>query len=753
MRLMKRMMTSCPYLSSDTLSDPRSAFNALHRSVQAWIWDQKWDQLRPAQAQAVEPILTANTDVIISAATASGKTEAAWLPILSALAQQRDNGQVTPGIKALYVSPLKALINDQFERLTGLAEYVDIPVHRRHGDVTGSARKTLNQTPEGLLLITPESLEAMFINQGTRIPTLLNSLQYVVIDEVHSFIGTERGAQLQSLLHRIELAIRREIPRVGLSATLADVTVAADFLRPSRNLPVHLIGGSNDDRAELRMQLRGYLSAAQPAIGPVQGDEERVDVDKRAIAEHLFRNLRGRDNLVFANSRMSVETYADLLQEISDQHRVANEFFPHHGNLSKEYREDVESRLRATGSPTTAVCTSTLEMGIDIGSADSVAQIGAPGSVSALRQRLGRSGRRDGAATLRLYIPEQALNQRTPPVDQLRTETFEALATVELLLEKWYEPPNTDGLHLSTLIQQILSVIAQHGGATAGEIFSALCQAGPFRHVDQPMFVKLLKTLGSKELIMQASDGTLLPGRVGERLVNHYSFYSAFQTAEEYRLVASGRTLGSIPIDHPVIEGSLLIFAGRRWRVLDVDVSAKVINLTKAAGGKPPTFSGNGMQVAHGIRQRMRLLYSQDTTPVYLDQTAQSFLSDGRKAYQRLGLEESRIVEWGDDTILFPWAGDRIMNTLHVLFSDAGLDASHDGVALNFRKTPPEELNGLVHELAVSKKPDPAVLAKTVLVKNQEKHDVYLDDELLTVSYAASSLDIPGTWSILQRLT
>lgn len=734
------------------MTDASTAFESLHKHVQAWIWAQNWQQLRSTQAEAVGPILQADTDVIISAATASGKTEAAWLPVLSALAQQMDNGPLPSGVKALYVSPLKALINDQYQRLGSLAESVNLPVHRRHGDVTGGARRALRETPDGLLLITPESLEAMFITQGTRIQGLLNGLQYIVIDEMHSFIGTERGAQLQSLLHRVELAVRRKVPRIGLSATLSDLSVAAEFLRPRQGSSVCLIGGNDDDRAELRMQLRGYIGTGPDEPHSPAEEEMDAGVDKKAIAEHLFRNLRGQDNLVFANSRANVETYADLLKQISDRNRVGNEFFPHHGNLSKEFREDVESRLRAPGTPATAVCTSTLEMGIDIGSADTVAQIGAPGSVSALRQRLGRSGRRDGPATLRLYVSEDAVDHRTPPVDQLRTETFETLATVELMLDKWYEPPNTNGLHLSTLIQQILSVIAQHGGATAAEIYRALCEAGPFSHVNQPTFVALLRTLGQKDLIMQSSDGTLLPGGAGERLVNHYSFYSAFQTAEEYRLITAGRTLGSIPINHPVIEGSLLIFAGRRWRILDVDPTNKVINLAKAGGGRPPTFSGGGAEIADGIRQRTRRLYEGDSVPVYLDQTAQTLLSEGRAAYKRLNLASQPLIPWGDDTILFPWAGDRIMNTLHVLLTAQGLESSLDGVALNCRKTSPAQLASLLKELAASEAPEPSALAKTVAVKSRDKHDVYLDENLLTLSYAASSLDIRATWPLLGRL-
>ncbi|MDQ3540346.1 MAG: DEAD/DEAH box helicase, partial [Chloroflexota bacterium] len=517
-----------------------SAYERLHPRVRAWIWDQGWDELRATQVKAIGPIMDGDTDVIISAATASGKTEAAWLPVCSVLGFDAEAGHSLPGIKAMYLSPLKALINDQYGRLSDLGSYVDVPVYRRHGDVGGADRKAVLSRPDGILLITPESLEALFVHHGTRMPTVLNGLRAIVIDEMHAFIGSERGAQLQSLLHRVELAIRRRVPRIALSATLADHDAAASFLRPGDGASVTVVGDPSDDRSELRMQLRGYL-VAEPPSTPVEDEEDDDHVtdeedasDTRTIARHLFTTLRGTDNLVFANARRTVETYADLLTQVSADERVPNEFFPHHGNLSKEFREDVERRLKSNETHATAICTSTLELGIDIGSADSIAQIGAPGSVTALRQRLGRSGRRGQPATLRLYVSEDALDERTSPVDQLRTETIQTIATVELLLERWYEPPNTGGLHLSTLIQQVLSVIAQHGGASAPQLFSALCADGPFAHVTQPMFVQLLRDLGTHDLITQASDGMLLPGGAGERLINHYTFYTAFQTAEDY---------------------------------------------------------------------------------------------------------------------------------------------------------------------------------------------------------------------------
>jgi ATP-dependent helicase Lhr and Lhr-like helicase len=776
-----------PTTSAASGSDPRdtaspqaaeaatsSAFEAFHPRVRQWIWDQGWLSLRSAQEQAAAPIMAGDKDVIVAAATASGKTEAAWLPICSVLATQVQEGNAAPGIKALYLSPLKALINDQHSRLDQLCEHLDLPVHRWHGDVAGSQKRLVTRRPDGLLLITPESLESLFVNHGEKVARFFGGLRYVVIDELHSFIGTERGAQLRSLLHRIELSVRHQVPRIALSATLGDFGAAAEFLRPGGGSEVTVISSADEERTELRMQLRGYIAAdpARPAPDPAAVDatgsqpvhqvtndakgegegDAVVDWDKAAIADHLFATLRGRDNLVFTNARGTVEVYTDLLTRRCAEANLPNEFLPHHGNLSKEVREHVEDRLKASDTPTTAVCTSTLEMGIDIGSADSVAQIGAPLGVSVLRQRLGRSGRRGQPAVLRLYVSERELTEHTPPTDSLRSELLQTIAMVDLLLERWYEPPDMHRLHLSTLIQQVLSVIAQRGGAEAAPLFEALCAYGPFRTVDRATFVALLRAMGEADLVVQDSEGLLLHGPTGEKLVNHFGFYSAFTTEDEYRLVTGGRTLGSLPVEYPISTGSLLIFSGRRWRVLGVETQQRVIDLAPARGGRPPAFPGIGAEVADEVRRRMLRWYMDDAVPVYLDRTAQRLLAEGRAAFQRLSLDQQPIVSWGRDTVLVPWRGDKIMNTLAVLLRVHRLEVGQDGVALTVRRTNAVGLWKLLGRLAGEPPPDPLELADTVANKAADKHDQYLGDDLLTASYAARSLDVPGAWSALRTL-
>lgn len=734
---------SLPPSSSDGGSSASSAFSLLHPRVQRWVWSQGWKELRDIQEAAIAPILEGRRDLILSASTASGKTEAAFLPICSRLAEEAGGS-----VRAIYVGPLKALINDQFERLDGLCEGLGIPVHRWHGDVSQGHKSRLLKSPGGILLITPESLEALFIRQGSSLSRLLSQLEHIVIDELHAFIGTERGCQLQSLLHRVELTLRRSVPRVGLSATLGDMSLAAEFLRPGAGKGV-LLRSSPSGGGELRLQLRGYRKRA-PALSEEPGGARSED--EHDVGVHLFQTLRGTHNLVFANSRANVELFADLLRRMCEDARLPNEFFPHHGNLSKELREDAEAALKAKQRPVSLVCTTTLEMGIDVGSVQSIAQVGVPPSVASLRQRLGRSGRKGDPAVLRLYLQEAELTDTSPLPDQLRVRLVQSVAMVELLLTGWCEPPSAGAFHFSTLVQQVLSLIAQHGGVKAAEAFAALCQSGPFARVSREDFMRFLRGLGQKELLSQASDGTLLLGRVGERLVNHYSFYAAFASVEEFRLVAAGRTLGTMPIDQPLFAGTFLIFGGQRWRVLSVLSEEKVVELEPAPAGRTPIFETTGVGGVHDrIREQMRTLYAGDTLPRYLDARAQDLLAEGRATFLRWRLGERSIVSTGREVYLFPWSGDAVVHTLGLALRARGLEAEVLGPVLKVTGIQVEVEIAL--RALVASGPDRAE-ALTAEVANMaiEKHDGFVPPELLARDYAARHLDVQGAWRAAQRL-
>ena len=710
-------------------------FHQLNKGVQHWIWLQKWDGLRDIQEQSIEPIFKANCDVIISASTAAGKTEAAFLPVFSQLA---DNP--VSGFGVLYISPLKALINDQYRRLQSLGEELDIPITPWHGDISHALKQKQRKNPQGALLITPESLESMLLNQSSWTSQAFAHLRYIVIDEFHAFIGTERGQQLQSLMHRLEFMIDRIVPRIALSATLGNMQLIAESLRQSKKLPCRIIE-SNTSHSDLKIQLRGYIEKANLA------DDETVASEE--IIFDLYTILRGKSHLAFANSRSRTEYIATKLTDYCDKNTVPNEFFPHHGNLSKELRESLEARLQENKLPTTAVCTMTLELGIDIGNVDSIAQITAPHSVASLRQRLGRSGRRGDAAILRLFIPEQEITAHTSVQDRLRLQTIQCIAMINLLLSKWYEPAATHQYHLSTLVQQTLSVIGQYGGVRADQLWQLLCNTGSFKKADQSLYADILRALGQGDLITQMQDGQITLGIVGERVVGHYSFYTAFSTPEEYRLECDGKTLGTLPIDKPITVDEHLIFAGQRWKVQDVDPEKKLISLKHAKGGMPPKFTGGNLFIHDKIREEMKSVYINKTIPAYLDKNARILFNEAIEHFQTLQLEHNKIVQQGNTLYLFPWLGDRTVNTIAVLLQKHSLKANAYGGIIDISNCTVDEYLSTVKSFIYNTRPNNTQLANSIPDTLVEKFDIYLPKEIRDVGYGEKYFNVDNAWNWL----
>ncbi|WP_299870043.1 DEAD/DEAH box helicase [uncultured Roseobacter sp.] len=636
-----------------------SAFDKLARPLQKWIRQKGWRELRDIQARSIRTICETNADLIVAASTAGGKTEAAFLPLISQVLDEPSGGI---GFDLLYIGPLKALITDQAMRLEGICQEAELPVVPWHGDVSQSIKTRALKSPKGILLITPESLEALFIRRGLEIARLFGATRAVVIDELHTVLDSERGVQLRSLLTRLELAIKRPIRRVGLSATLGDMDLAKAYFRPDAANAVELIEADGGE-AELRLQLRGYLSGDEDENSPSATD---------AIAAHLFKHLRGSDNLVFAGARQRVEIYADRLRELCEREHLPQEFYPHHASLSREHRDFVERRLKDPAKPTTAVCTSTLELGIDIGDVTCVAQIGAPFSVAALRQRLGRSGRREGQpAILRQYAVEAPLTTESSFVDRLRLGLIRSIAMIDLLLEGWCEPPKPQALHLSTLVHQILSVIAQRGGASASVVYNVLCRDGPFRKVTTDVFADVLRAIGDPEngLIEQSGSGLLLLGPTGEKLVERYSFYAVFQTPEEFRLVADGRDLGTLPIDNVLSPGMLLIFSGRRWLVQEIHDREKVIVVKPAKAGVPPVFGGDPGEIHDKVIDRMFAVLESSTLPAYMDAASLKMLEEARAHYDQFEFRTENIRVLGEHTSII---ATRVRNELSFWWETLG---------------------------------------------------------------------------------
>jgi ATP-dependent Lhr-like helicase len=465
----------------------------------------------------------------------------------------------------------------------------------------------------------------------------------------------------------------------------------------------------------------------------------------QSIAEYLFEKLRGTNSLVFPNTRSKVELFTHLLSSYCEKNGFRNEFFAHHGNLSKEIRNDAEEALRSKEKSATVICTNTLELGIDIGEVESVVQIEPPPSVSSLRQRLGRSGRRRGqAAVLRAFTIEKAQNPGNHPFSQLRERTFDICACIMLMLEGWCEPPSPGGLHLSTLVQQILALIAECNGLTPDVAYNTLCVRGPFRLIEKKDFYILVKALIAAELVEQDARGTLLLGKLGEKRVNHFSFYAAFESQTEYRIVTQDKPLGTLPINSSMQIQDIIIFAGKTWRIQNINDKNRTIEVSFSGEGKAPVFTGSGWSTHTVVRTRMKELYISNEEIRFADSNARRLIDEGRSVFSEyaLGNEDNFIIEKNKYSVLFTWLGDKANRTLQLLFRHHKIASYTGGLGLTIPGKSGVEILDFLHELQKMELPP----IETLLDKSQNlfvgKWDWALPPRLLKKNYASLYLDV-----------
>ena len=724
--------------------DETGAIARLDPAIQRPLYEMGWTRLRPLQVAAIRAINEGDGDLILSAQTASGKTEAAFLPILSAIVGLGDE----PGVKAVYAGPLKALINDQFLRLERLCEAATIPVHRWHGDVGASAKKGLLESPSGVLLITPESIESLLVNHGDRLDRVFGSLRFVVIDEMHAFLADERGAQLRSVLGRLKRRSRHPVRTVGLSATLGDPEAARRWLRPAEPGRVTLVvdGGAGK---EVRVRVNGYVEIEEEdASGKPSAHE--------AMMRDVFEAFRGRTALIFGDSKRRLEECAEFAGRESTARGLANPFRVHHGSLSKAEREETEEALRS-GRPVAAFCTSTLEMGIDVGDVEAVGQVGTPPTVAALVQRVGRSGRRDDAPrVLRMFLAEDRPDPDAPAVDRLYPEFLRGVASAGLMLEGWCEPADVSRLHLSTLVQQALSLIAETGGIRADAMFERLVAQGPFTDVDQPMFAALLRSIAGADLIEQDPEGVLILGIEGEKVVRSFDFYAAFTSTEQLRVVHDGREVGSVAYSPGLLDGGGLLLAGRGWRVTEVDRRRGTISVVPGgsgdatqAGSRP---SRGGSEVHPHVASAIRDLLRSEAILPYLDPTAATMLAESRALAREIGALDGGPIGDGPRVLWFTWAGSRVDRTLLAIATTAlGLKARDGGIALVFEHATEAAVRASYRSI-LEAPPSAEALAAGLPGRALEKYDPYLSDDLLARAFARDHLDLDGALTLIRDL-
>jgi ATP-dependent Lhr-like helicase len=603
-------------------------------------------------------------------------------------------------------------------------------------------------------------------------------LRYIVIDELHAFIGSERGKQLQSLMHRVDISLNRTTPRIALSATLGDMGKAAEFLRPKSEVLAEIIE-SKSDPVELRIFVKAYV---EPHLLSVlilllklilrkKGYPVFINLihnalpNQHEINEHIFKKFRRSSNLIFPNSRKNVEFYADVLREKSKQLGCENTFLVHHGNLSKTIRTETEAALKSKKN-VTAICTSTLELGINIGDIEMVGQIGSAPSVSSLRQRLGRSGRKEGKCpTLWGYVIENEISINSTFSDLLREDLVQFIAQINLLMCRWYEPPEITNLHLSTFIQQLLSLIAQYEGISVIDAWKILCTE-TFNSIPKKDFIALLRELGTLKIIIQDSNGVLLHGAKGEKIVNDYKFYAAFKEEQTYRMIHEDKILGTLPYA-PYFDNTKehhIVFAGKRWKICNIDIDQCIIYVIPAKKKLVPDFFGESISVNDRVRQEMYSVLSTLKNFTFLDKTASLLLEEARHNFHDLALHTHRstILDLGDAIYIFPWAGTKITHTIALILNNYGISVDNNLNKTEFcfyilvhdtKKNVFTAMENYVNNynsdlfselILVSSNPN--------LIKQQEKWDYLLPEPLLSKNYASSMLDIEGAIVVIKKL-
>ena len=729
-----------------------STFDRYAPFVQDFIYRNGWENLRANQVAAADVIFNTDENLLLTASTASGKTEAAFFPIITLFSEDPP-----ASVGCLYIAPLKALINDQFQRLSELCAEADIPVWHWHGDVAQSHKERLMKRPSGILQITPESLEALLLHRHAAIPKLFHDLRFVVIDELHSLLRGDRGGQTLCLLERLGALAGVKPRRIGLSATMGDPETAGKFLSAGTGRQT-LIPRLDAKGSTWRISMEHfYVKDAQAA-----GDKEIPDalpvLDEKTDAApagadpglgYIFEHTRGKKCLVFVNSREECEAVTTSLRGYCERNHERDRFLIHHGNLSASYRETAECIMKDESQYVTTVTTSTLELGIDIGRLERAFQIDAPWTVSSFLQRMGRTGRREAPPEMWFVMREDEPEPRAMLPSTIPWKLLQGAALVQLYLEeRFVEPARFDRLPYSLLYHQTMSILASSGELSPAALAEKVLSLSYFHRVTQEDLRVLLRHLLEEDHIQRTEQGGLILGLAGERVVNSYRFYGVFQESEEYTVRDEAQELGTVVSPPPI--GEKLAIAGHVWRVLDIDHKRHLVYCEQVRGHVPAYFGECPGDLHTKVLERMRQVLREEKRYPYLMKNAVARLTQARETARRSGAAEKTLLNLGGNMwCLLPWLGTYAFLALERFLrircgEKLGLRAfdSARPFYMQFTMQSGEEafFETLFEEIA--KPLDPLELVYPKELPLFDKYDEYLPEELVKKGFACGVLDV-----------
>ena len=636
--------------------------------IKEFIYRNNWTELRDIQLDAARVIFDTDANLLLSSSTASGKTEAAFFPIITDIL---DHPECSESISVLYVAPLKSLINDQFSRLDELLDMTGITVTHWHGDVGASHKTKLLKKPEGILQITPESLEAMLMNRANDVPRLFKHLRFVVIDEIHSLIGTDRGNQVICQLTRVARLIGHSPRRVGLSATIGDVEVASEWLGAGSDrdtvapIPPKMPLKWRLGLEHFYIQNPNEVQTAIPAIATAPQEDRGGRAKLDPGYEFLYDAMEGKKALVFSNSREETEYVTATLRQICRARGDKDVFFIHHGNLSASLREDAERTMKDDTVRQAVTCaTVTLELGIDIGRLDRVGQMGSPTTVSGFLQRLGRSGRRGTPPEMIMVYREETPLPNAPLHELIPWELLRGIGIIDLYSgERFIEPPRIKRMPLSLAFHQTLSILFSSGELTAKALAERILSLPPLAPLGRETYRALLVSMINDEFVEMTETKGLIVGLKGERILNSFKFYAVFKDSEDYTVRCDGEEIGTITTPPPV--GDRFALAGRVWEVKELDLPSKLIFVKSVEGKMEVSWPGDGGEIHTKLLLAMRdVLFNGKDYP-FLGDNAKERIQHARRVAKNSGMDENMLVFLGGQSyVLFPWLGTRSFRTL-----------------------------------------------------------------------------------------
>ena len=547
------------------------SFELLHPLLRDVIKKYGYREPTEVQSKAIPLILRGYNTLIVSP-TGSGKTEAAVFPVLSRLVELREGGNVDGGTYALYITPLRALNRDIFRRISSIISELGLKIAIRHGDTPQSLRRRMTHDPPHFLITTPETLQFLLV--GRRLKECIKSVRWVIVDEVHEMLDNKRGSQLSLSLERLRRLTGKGFQRIGLSATISDINLAKGFL-----------GGGR--------VVMEVVSNAHRSIVVSVTCLEATDIEERTrfLAEAVSKE--GGKVLIFTNTRETAEALGNRLKEL-----LGGRVGVHHGSLSKEERVNKEEGFKA-GEMKALVCTSSLELGIDIGEVSLVIQYGSPRQALRLVQRVGRSGHELGGRARGLVV---ALNP---------DECLEAAVIARRALRGELEEHAFHFGALDVLAHQLAGMIVERGEVSVGELYELASRSYAYSSINLGELLKVLRQLEGEGLIRVWEDG-----KVTARRGLYKYYYEGASTIPDVRRVkvvdiTSSRVIGDLDEDFVALnceEGFTFILSGEAWTVLRVEGEAVYVTPATDTLGALPAWEGELIPVPYGVAREVGAL-------------------------------------------------------------------------------------------------------------------------------------------------